>query len=209
MSRPQPAPSSGLVLESSHEDEEDNKEGKDEDEYKEPGEEEIDELEEQNNPDFDSDGESIKAEWENEREISGSSSPVLDELMQMVGIKKVKTEFLKLLSKSEICKRQGLPFHQERFNVILQGSPGTGKTTIARLYGRFLQELKALPQKSLFRETTGAKLGEGGVKELQAILDEMKAAGGGLLFVDEAYQLDIKSFKRPSRPGFVIDGDGK
>lgn len=58
----------------------------------------------------------------------------------------------------------------------------------ARLYGELLEELGVLPKGSCFVETSGAKLVSGGVAALQGALDEAK--DGGLLFVDEAYQLN-------------------
>ncbi len=46
-----------------------------------------------------------------------------------------------------------------------------------------------LPEGSVFQETNGAKLIQGGVKGLQDILEDVKEKGGGVIFVDEAYQL--------------------
>ena len=65
----------------------------------------------------------------------------------------------------------------------------SGKTTIARHYAVFLQQLMILPEGSLIQETNGAKLIQGGVKGLQDILEDLKDVGGGCVFVDEAYQL--------------------
>lgn len=67
-------------------------------------------------------------------------------------------------------------------------SAGTGKTVCSRLYGELLEELDILPKGSCFVETSGAKLVSGGVAVLQEALKN--ATDGGLLFVDEAYQLD-------------------
>lgn len=65
---------------------------------------------------------------------------------------------------------------------------GTGKTVCARLYGELMEELGVLPKGSCFVETSGAKLVSGGVAALQDALNKTK--NGGLLFVDEAYQLN-------------------
>jgi hypothetical protein len=46
-----------------------------------------------------------------------------------------------------------------------------------------------LPEGSLFKETGGAKLINDGLPGLTKILDEIKKAGGGIVFCDEAYQL--------------------
>lgn len=63
------------------------------------------------------------------------------------------------------------------------------KTTIARHYGTFLQQLSVLPEGSRFEETGGAKLINDGISGLTDILEDVKKAGGGIVFVDEAYQL--------------------
>jgi replication-associated recombination protein RarA len=68
-------------------------------------------------------------------------------------------------------------------------NPGTGKTTVARLYAKLLQQLGVLPEDSVFVETSGAKLSSKGTSELEKHLKEAKEAGGGVIFVDEAYQL--------------------
>lgn len=49
--------------------------------------------------------------------------------------------------------------------------------------------MKILPKESVFQETNGAKLIQGGVKGLEDLLADLKKNGGGVVFVDEAYQL--------------------
>lgn len=65
-----------------------------------------------------------------------------------------------------------------------------GKTTVARLYAQFLHSIGKLKTTTLkFLETSGAKLCYEGADGTQKIIDEILEAGGGVLFVDEAYQL--------------------
>lgn len=64
----------------------------------------------------------------------------------------------------------------------------TGKTTVARLYAKFLCSIGVIPG-DCFKETTGSGLAHGGVSECKKLIDELLTAGGGVLFVDEAYQL--------------------
>lgn len=64
----------------------------------------------------------------------------------------------------------------------------SGKTTVARIYAQFLTSLGVIPG-SCFKEETGASLANAGVSGCKAIIDEILDDGGGVLFIDEAYQL--------------------
>lgn len=59
---------------------------------------------------------------------------------------------------------------------------------MARLYGKFLTSVGVIPG-TRFEETTGSKLANGGVSGCQKLVDGMLNDGGGVLFIDEAYQL--------------------
>ena len=63
-----------------------------------------------------------------------------------------------------------------------------GKTTVARHYARFLASVQVIPNDTFF-ETTGSRLANDGVPGIKAQVEKMLAAGGGTIFVDEAYQL--------------------
>jgi DNA replication protein DnaC len=127
-------------------------------------------------------------DWEHQKEIEGATNEHLDELMAMIGLENVKAAFLEIKAKVDITVRQGTSLTKERFGASLLGNPGTGKTTVARLYAKFLSSVSALPGDE-FVETTGAKLANEGVQGCTKILDGIKNAGGGALFIDEAYQL--------------------
>lgn len=63
-----------------------------------------------------------------------------------------------------------------------------GKTTVARLYAKFLTGQGVLSG-SMFEEVTGASLANDGVAGTKTLLEKVKNAGGGAIFIDEAYQL--------------------
>ncbi|ROV88521.1 hypothetical protein VSDG_09328 [Cytospora chrysosperma] len=132
--------------------------------------------------------EGAKQEWAHMKEFEGAKNQTLDELMGMIGLEDVKSEFLDIKSKVDTALRQGIPLDKERFSCSMLGNPGTGKTTVARLYAKFLTSLGVIPG-SCFKEETGASLANAGVSGCKKIIDGILNNGGGVLFIDEAYQL--------------------
>ena len=59
---------------------------------------------------------------------------------------------------------------------------------MARHYAKFLASVDVLPGDQ-FVETTGAKLGNEGVPGAKKMVEDTLKAGGGCIFIDEAYQL--------------------
>ncbi len=78
-----------------------------------------------------------------------------------------------------------------QYSALFYGNPGTGKTTVARLYGGLLKELGVL-KGDAFEESSGAALMNAGVDDLKKKLQALESKGGGVLFLDEAYQLNPK-----------------
>ena len=73
--------------------------------------------------------------------------------------------------------------------VLYQSSDlDIGKTTVARHYAKFLANVGILPGNT-FVETTGSRLSKEGVSGAQKLLEDVLKAGGGAIFIDEAYQL--------------------
>ncbi|CCC05206.1 unnamed protein product [Sordaria macrospora k-hell] len=129
-----------------------------------------------------------EAEWNHLKEFENAFSKPMDILMSMIGLEDVKQEFLSIKSKVDTAVRQGISLTEERFSCSMLGNPGTGKTTVARLYAEFLTDVGVIPGKH-FAETTGAGLAHGGVSGCKKLIDKILNDGGGVLFIDEAYQL--------------------
>ena len=64
----------------------------------------------------------------------------------------------------------------------------TGKTTIAQHYAQFLVSIGILASAS-FVEKTGSHLADEGVYGLKDMLNHSTLRNGGVIFIDEAYQL--------------------
>ncbi|GJE97542.1 hypothetical protein PsYK624_137630 [Phanerochaete sordida] len=112
----------------------------------------------------------------------------MDTIMKMTGLEHVKWQLLGIKAKIDTVQRQEVSIADDPLNIILRGNPGTGKTTIARLYAQFLTSVGILRSQE-FVETTGSRLASDGVSGIKEIIQDMTYTGGGTLFIDEAYQL--------------------
>ncbi|KAF3914170.1 hypothetical protein AA313_de0210225 [Arthrobotrys entomopaga] len=127
-------------------------------------------------------------EWERQKLLNRDSNIALDKIMDMVGMEHVKEQVLTIKAKAETVHRQGIDIRDERFHIALLGNPGTGKTSFARLYSKFLRS-EGLLESVKSVETNGAKLANSGVAGIEEIFKDLLSVKGGTLFIDEAYQL--------------------
>ncbi|KAH7394503.1 P-loop containing nucleoside triphosphate hydrolase protein [Pyrenochaeta sp. MPI-SDFR-AT-0127] len=135
-----------------------------------------------------SDKSEAREDWEWQQQFEGAENEALDLLMAMIGLESVKQQFLAIKAKIDVMVRQQVTLKGERFGAALLGNPGTGKTTVARLYAKFLVEVGALPGDHFF-ESSGSSLANDGVSACKAHIDKILEEGGGVFFIDEAYQL--------------------
>jgi Cdc6-like AAA superfamily ATPase len=111
--------------------------------------------------------------------------------MNMIGLEAVKAKFMEIKNLVDTARRQGVNLKKERFGAVFVGNPGTGKTTIARLYGQFISSLGIVPAER-FVEVTGVLLANRGMSEYESTIERLKdddSEPAGVVFVDEAYQL--------------------
>lgn len=119
-------------------------------------------------------------------------SEPLQQLDQLIGLQSIKEEVKKLSSFVQIQqerKQKGAPAVPIQLHAVFTGNPGTGKTTIAKIYAEILKERGLLKRGHLVvasrSDLVAGYVGQTAAKTKTVIRDAL----GGVLFIDEAYSL--------------------
>jgi len=114
------------------------------------------------------------------------------ELKKLVGMASIKTDMRKLCKQLSLDIRRRQEGHEVLDSIrhmIFTGNPGVGKTTISRLVAKLYKEL-GVSSKDHVVEVQKGDLVAGYVNQTaMKTAKKIKEARGGILFVDEAYQL--------------------
>lgn len=142
-------------------------------------------------------GEKITVKKDTELPPVNIYQPLIDPqhfLDEMVGLDELKNTISEIIAYARYSQRVKAAFpncslQPLNLHTIITGNPGTGKTTMCRIYGGLLHQAGVLSRGHTVVASRGSFVGERfGTEELR-VRQCLKLAQGGCLFIDEAAQL--------------------
>lgn len=138
---------------------------------------------------------------------SGNNESLLSALDHLTGLRSVKEKLIvyeRVVRFNKMRSERGLPSTTSPLHAMFLGSPGTGKTTVAKMIGVMLHRAGVLSKGHVVVRERATLLGQNYNSEAEKTIEAIEKAQGGILFIDEAYQLYQPN--DPRDPGkFVIE----
>ena len=125
----------------------------------------------------------------------------LDKLVGCADIKRRMDELVALTSYNKMMSDlfPGSKQHEVSLHSVFLGRPGTGKTTVCKIFGSLLRKAGALSKGHVVVCDRGTFIGTLWGDEERSMKQVLKMAQGGVLMIDEAYLLASKNENDPGR----------
>ena len=128
--------------------------------------------------------------------VPRTEAEIWAELDEFIGLQNVKDEIHKIIDSIKEAQREGGKGARAKIkdHYIFTGNPGTGKTTIARIFADILGAMGILPKGHYVEVAAKDLISEfiGGTE--RNVQDYVDRAMGGVLFIDEAYGFNDGKF---------------
>ncbi|MBR1393271.1 MAG: AAA family ATPase [Ruminococcus sp.] len=125
-------------------------------------------------------------------EVTKYEDKPYEDLRSLIGLENVKRVIDQIIAAGKVkCMRErmGLKIDSTSLNMLFAGSPGTAKTTVARLLAQILKEEDIIKSGKLVECGRQDLVGKYVGWTAKIIEDKFREAEGGVLFIDEAYSL--------------------
>lgn len=130
------------------------------------------------------------------KSVTGKDAVTLEEAMtklnELIGLEKVKNKVHSVMSQIRLFRereRRGLPIPGINYHMVFSGNPGTGKTTVARLIAQMFCALGVVKKGHLIEAHRSDLVAEYEGQTAVRTKKVIEKAIGGVLFIDEAYDL--------------------
>ncbi|MBO7569676.1 MAG: AAA family ATPase [Bacteroidaceae bacterium] len=153
---------------------------------------------------------SVTDQFGEKHELRVEMLPLLEnpeaELDKMLGCEEIRKQIERLTALTRYNAQlkevaPDIPPHKVSLHAVFQGAPGTGKTTLCKIYAALLHQAGALSRGHVVVANRSSFIGTRWGDEEVAVAEILKAAKGGVLMIDEAYQLVTR---HPNDPGRLI-----
>lgn len=137
-------------------------------------------------------------------EILKPSKNPQEELNKLVGCEELKQRMEELVALTQFNKKMRRAYpnkkrHQISLHSIFYGRPGTGKTTVCRIFGGLLKKAGILKLGHVVVCDRGTFIGTLWGDEERSVTSVLEKAKDGVLMIDEAYTLYGENEKDPGR----------
>ena len=127
-----------------------------------------------------------------------------EELDKLVGCNDIKQRMDELVALSSYNKMMHELFpdsvqHNISLHSVFLGRPGTGKTTVCKIFGSLLHKAGALSKGHVVMCNRGTFIGTLWGDEERSVNQVLQIAQGGVLMIDEAYLLNTKHESDPGK----------
>lgn len=123
---------------------------------------------------------------------STESKTPMEKLNELIGLKEIKDAvetYISFVRMQSYRRDENLPHVPIQLHSVFTGNPGTGKTTVAKIYSELLKECGMLKRGHLVvvgrADLIAGYVGQSAIKTKKKIREAL----GGVLFIDEAYSL--------------------
>ena len=113
-------------------------------------------------------------------------------LQSLIGLENAKSVIDRIIGYNKanrMFREAGIPDMDPSYHMVFTGSPGTAKTTVARLFARIMKDNGILPKGNLIEVGRQDLVGKYVGWTAKAVEEAFDKARGSVLFIDEAYSL--------------------
>lgn len=127
-----------------------------------------------------------------EQKRIGEAPTIKQDFDELIGLTQVKEQLGRYRHRIQMAQKRslmGLQAEKTILHAVFMGNAGTGKSTVASLYGQMLKEMGVLSKGHVVTENRSTLLGSAYNVEQENLKEAIEKAQGGVLLIDEAYQL--------------------